>query len=103
MKSLTYAEWARVGSDIKKMRATLLELWFHRGLQDHLTKREQDKSFRRIETGIDVLKSILEESMFKKIAGQYQDDHELFNVFYDSPAGNEPHPEPKRKEVDVDE
>jgi hypothetical protein len=96
---LTYSQWARVGSDLKKMQNSLFELWFHSDLQQFLTKAQQEKGFGRIECGIRDIKCILEDKMFKDISRQYVDTHELLSVFYDSSSGLEPLPEPKRKNI----
>lgn len=95
---IPYDEWARMGSDVKQMRETLFRLWFQGDLQSHLTKTEQDKGFRKIETGITTLQSQLESAMFKGLGHDYENTHEVLCVFYDSPAGLDPHPEPKKKD-----
>jgi hypothetical protein len=93
-----YSEWAKMGSDLKKMRKLLFDMWFHRGFQDCLLKREQDGGFNKIDDGINHLKDRLEEAMFIDISKDYVEPRDLFDVFYDSPAGEEPHPEPKGKD-----
>ena len=97
---LTSQEWAQMGSDLKRMRETLFRLWFDSDLQSHLTKVEQNKGFKKVDDGISTLKSQLETAMFKDISSQYKNSHDLLCVFCDSPAGLDPHPEPKKKGVE---
>ena len=99
-QTLTYDEWAKIGSDLKKIQNSLYELWFHSDLRESLTKDEKEKGFLRVERGLRKTKQILAKKMIGDIGEQYSDLNELVLVIYGSSSGLEPLPEPKRKDKD---
>jgi hypothetical protein len=74
-------EWEGVGSDLKKARKLILDIWMDERLGKNLTI-EQTRGFRMIENGLSVLRSDLENVMFERLAEKGYTDKQLMEIFY---------------------